>query len=646
VRGFAPFYDQRIWPTDTSNNTIPIPQRLNFLEKTGSRLEFNGDYAGSGSGVIDGNGGFESINSRAKFVVYGDRAYAVDDKTPMKVFRRKNKADQTYLARIKYAVRNAGIKWPTAGTSDAADLTQKPTATASGAGNPTLGFATFRFRIVIEDEFGIQSSPSMFVAYTHASGDTKTTVTVKWDTIYSTFPAEVQASPTKYKVRLYCQITLTSSTDLEPSAYRYIRSSVDTDAAARAAGIVFDVNDQVDMQNRDLMLMDASAPPILTDMCVVDDIAYGASSLDVVYREVPEGQQVGTFIERYSNRAPGAFLIKTKLLSKTKISAINVNRSYLFFSNPGEPEYMYHWRQVGNGTEIIVGVVPLGKVCVILTNQGVYTYSAIEDEMHTGFARVGCIARDTIVATENGIRFVGTDGIPRLFNGATVDEVADEMLPIFDRDDYQGDYSKFDSGNAQEVVGTYGDRKFFMLFPASNNPSGYKPGHEADPSVPRYMAIGDSSRGPTRWSLDRAPSWESIYWLGRESRMLAIDAQGYHYFIEEGLTDEQPAGDDFTNPTFAVKARRFSAGGVQGQFYKVKLDVNTQGETVSLFAQMDDMPAVTYQVNFSTTRREEVIIDLPANFKGRYMDLRLSGSVAARFQLFGILPEVVTRGVF
>jgi hypothetical protein len=61
---------------------------------------------------------------------------------------------------------------------------------------------------------------------------------------------------------------------------------------------------------------------------------------------------------------------------------------------------------------------------------------------------------------------------------------------------------------------------------------------------------------------------------------------------------------------------------------------------------MDDMPAVTYQVNFSTTRREEVIIDLPANFKGRYMDLRLSGSVAARFQLFGILPEVVTRGVF
>jgi hypothetical protein len=51
-------------------------------------------------------------------------------------------------------------------------------------------------------------------------------------------------------------------------------------------------------------------------------------------------------------------------------------------------------------------------------------------------------------------------------------------------------------------------------------------------------------------------------------------------------------------------------------------------------------------VNFSTTRREEVIIDLPANFKGRYMDLRLSGSVAARFQLFGILPEVVTRGVF
>ena len=38
-------------------------------------------------------------------------------------------------------------------------------------------------------------------------------------------------------------------------------------------------------------------------------------------------------------------------------------------------------------------------------------------------ARVGAISRDSIVETENGIRFIGTDGIPRLFNGATVEDI-------------------------------------------------------------------------------------------------------------------------------------------------------------------------------------------------------------------------------
>ena len=91
VRGFAPFYDQRIWPTDTTGATIPLPQRLNYLEKVNGRLQFNNDYAGSSTGVIAGDGGFFSPYTRAKMVVYGDRAYVIDEQTPMKVFRKPSR---------------------------------------------------------------------------------------------------------------------------------------------------------------------------------------------------------------------------------------------------------------------------------------------------------------------------------------------------------------------------------------------------------------------------------------------------------------------------------------------------------------------------------------------------------------------------
>jgi hypothetical protein len=147
---------------------------------------------------------------------------------------------------------------------------------------------------------------------------------------------------------------------------------------------------------------------------------------------------------------------------------------------------------LGNGSEIIVGLAPLGTSCVIFTNERIHVFDPESESIRTVPSSVGCISRDAITPTERGIRFVATDGIPRLFNGALVEEVADELLPIFDRDDYQGAYLPFDKSNGQEIVGTYGDRKFFMVYPVSAAGNLFKPGQDIASGIDRDLAVGAS----------------------------------------------------------------------------------------------------------------------------------------------------------
>ena len=644
VRGFAPFYDQRIWPTTSDNITVGYPQRLYYVHKANNTFYLNDDYVGSGTGVLTGDGSFTDSDTRAKFVVYGDRTYVIDEKDAPRVMRRLPKASQSFLTRIKYGVTRLGIQWPTTGTSDPADLAQKPTtSTATVGGIPLLVAGLYRFRIMLEDANGTRSAPSAPVEKTVVTVAGFDTVNVLWNTVASTFPAGI------VKVRVYVQFTAENNTATEPSAYLYLGSN---DVENGATGVSINIASYRDLANREVMRGDQGAPPILTEMCIVNNVAYAASGVDVIYREIGESVVGNTTVPfRYSQRTPDTIPIwASKNQSKMAIRAISVNRSYLFVSAPGEPDYMENFFQIGNGSEIIVGLAPLGKTCVIFTNQGLYTFNAVDGEIHTGFARVGCISRDSIVATEHGVRFVATDGVPRLFNGATIEETAEELLPIFDRDDYVGEYERFDKANAQEIIGTSGDRKFFMLFPVGGGGS-YKPGVVIDSGSSKYLAIGDNSTGATRWSIDKTPSYDIVYWLGREARLLAIDGQGYFYFIEEGAMDQQPFAPDGTPlpdepPQYGVSTRRFSAGGLMAQFYCVALDVNTQGQTLTFTCRIDDVPELSKDYQVTTTGREEAKLLLPSYFKGRYLDVKGFGTPSVRVALYGLTVESARRGEF
>lgn len=646
VRGFTPYYDQRLEMRGVVNPP-DIPQRLNFVYKTLSTFLFNNEAAGSR--YIEGDGFFFDPHSRAKFAVYRDRIFIADKGTAPKIFQRRPLAEQAVLKRPLYDIRRMGIVWPT-------DSAQKPVATflnVAGAATPHQPAAgIYRFRIILENKNGTQSNPSMQTTVVYPAdailATTHDEFRVDWSTIISTFPGGANAIS---KVRVYVQYTAFNSEALEPSSYLFLRSVIPTfrDVVTDNLGSIrVTASELQSLSTNHIMPLAQGAPPRLLDIAVSNDVMYGIAAVDEVYREVPvsEGERTVVAEGVLPERLWRPVAIRYKLYDNTIIKAQPTTSQYVFVSNPGQPEYMETWYVVGSGSEFCVGLAAVGNVCIIFTNQGIYALNSQAEELKRVHSKVGCLSRDSIVETEQGIRFLGSDGIPRIFNGATVDEISNELLPIFDREDYDGDYVlRFDTANAQECQGTYGDRKFFFTFPVASPVGLFKPGVTIDDNPQRFLAIGDASRGPTAWTIDRPGGYEIVYWLGRESRLLGIDTGGSFYFMEEGFVDQQPEVD---NPVyFDMKFRKFaSAQGLQGQFYRVQIDSNTRGETLSIEFQVDDVPALIHTGTFSTALRDESKFYLPAKFKGRYLDVRIFGTVSGRVAVYGATIELAPRGVF
>lgn len=644
VRGMAPFYDQRI-ETRLTTPQPDLPQRLNILYKSAGRIYMNEDFVGSGSGLLEGEGVFNNINSRAKFVVHEDRAYVIDESTDPKILQRRPKSEQLALGRIKYDIRRCGIQWPT-------DNAHKPTATpVVDATYPVMATGVYRFRIILENKNGTQSNASMPHTVAHSNPSATIYILVDWTGIIPSFPGGANAIS---KVRVYAQFQASGTQALEPSAYVLIKSVIPTyrenpPNTDPLGSIRFTATDHASISAHPLMPISNGATPRLSDMAIINDVAYGFSTECEIYRETPlsEGDNlIGSYGPTiyYEQITPSLRVVRNrndafKLYDNTTIKTVRVNRNCLFW---GRPEAMENWVPVGSNSEIGIGVAGIGGTCVAFTNQAIYTFNG--EELRRVYSKVGCLSRDSIVETEQGIRFLGSDGIPRIFNGAAVDEISSELLPIFDREDYIGDYSRFDKANAQECQGTFGDRKFYFTFPVTNSVPGYsKPGTYIDQSLLRNLAIGDASRGPTAWTIDRQGSYELIYWLGRESRLLGIETTGAFFFIEEGFVDQQYGIAD--EPiVYDVKFRKFSsAGGTQGKFYKLAIDANANGETLTLEARCDEL---VFTTTFTADRREEFKTYLPATFRGPHLDVRVFGNVESRVAIYGVVVDSDAEEVF
>jgi len=657
LRGLGVFYDQRVETRPTPGGGPPttnLPERLNYIFKAGARLWINDRTVQPTLGIYTGDGTFQSGTTRAKFVTYGDKVYIIDESTPPKVMQRKLIADQTQNTIVKYDIRRMGVVYPTA-------TTQVPALSYIAFGSTALHKGTYRVRLILENKHGVFSNPTVTASHSFATAPASGYLYIDWSALTAGFPSEAT------KVRIYVSfVDDTVSEAQEPSAFYFWKSvtptSRDDGADALGSARFFEAN-RLGAQTRPIMGDQNGAPPKLKDMVIIGDVAYGIAMPDVVYREgiIADGGRriVGDTVQppSFENFGLGRGLpntrgfVRSKRYDSTEIKLDRVDSSYLMVSEPGQPEYMENWVRVsGDNSEIMVGLAPLGDNCVVFTNLGIKIYDPETQSLKSTPAKVGCLSRDSIVTTDGGIRFIGSDGVPRLFNGATVEEVTTELLPLFDRDDYLNeprDYLIFDKQNAALVSCTEGDRKFFMTYPVTENPT--LPSYDTSATGPMNLAIGDASRGQTLWSVDR-DGYSQVLWLGRESRLLAIDTAGFFYFIEEGTEDQVASGNQPI--PFRMATKKFaSASGQQGRFLRIKVDANTSGETMTLYCRVDDDNDLSFSTTFSNLRRAEFATDLPGNFMGRYMTVYLLADVAnvtfiGRVAVYNVSVEADVRGVF
>ncbi len=627
------------------DTALLIPERLNFWIKTGGRVVLNDlettwlDADGSMRTILAGDNTLAAQSTRAKFVGHGESTYVIDESTRPKIIRPLPAKDQDYLKRVKYEITDASLEWPT-------DKTAYPQISFVGTvGGGYLDKAgIFRVRVCGETKYGDITNPSL-PGTVASGGNPEDELHIDWSHMIGDIPDVCT------KVRVYLQWSVAGSDlSVSPSDFKLIfQGDIDSksNAADNAGTFRLHADDFNNAQLGEPMSPFRGHAPILSDFIIINNIGYGISMPDVIYREDIVGEGSGRNIPVVGNALgpydPGDLNKEAKLYENTKIFRRDVQKSFLFISKPGEPMALDNWIRLGRGTEYGVGLAELGDRCVIFTNKGILSYDPAGNALHRIPGGVGALSRDSIQAVENLILFLGTDGIPRVFNGATVESTAMELYPIFAQEDHSGVYEKFDPGRVYDVSTASGDRKFWMSYPVSSTPGTVPP----TPGIVggrRNLAIADLAHHTPRWSIDTR-YLEELRWLGRESRLSAVDEYGAFYWLEEGFVDTDTTP---TAPPFSVSVRWFGDG-ISRRYHKFRLDIDTKGQDVSVTCQVDEKANLTQTYTVNTDGRDKVSRNLPGTFKGQYLDVRIFGSThetAGRPILYDVKVESTARGVF
>jgi hypothetical protein len=628
---------------EKENTSFEPPQRLNLVYKAESKIFLNANFGEDGTDILDGVGVIIG-NKRAKIIPYGDEVFIADPENKPLVMRRRPRNEQEYRERAIYDIRNCGINWPKSNT-------EQHTVSLSGVGTAPPN-RIYRFRVTLEDKWGDESNASLPTAHTaintsppvvripRLSGDVLNgpNAVTHWRIYVSYEQAEFFEGG--------------STVDLQgdgPTAFVFAqRLPIDT--------ATFEYNNDVhEFRNQaSLLPFERGAPPKLLDMVIINDVGYGIAASDSLPREklILEGpgrplnftarQQVPTTGEPLGFSRPA--------FDNTEIEFMRVNSQFLFISAPSEPQYMEQWIRFGRGEEVGIGLAELGQKPVIFTNLGIYIYDPVEISLSRIVSEVGALSRDSIQATEQGIRFIGSDGVPRLFNGATVDEISTEVLPIFDKEDYTGDYKKFSRPLVGNVVTTNGDRRFYMVYPVSET-AGQVPAIAADviPGQPSNLLVGDLTQGRMKWAIDKT-SYEEIRWFGREGRLAAVDDKGFFYYIEEGFVDITPNTTPDPAPQFDWKFRWFAGRDRRlTRFTKINVEMDTKGKNVTMICSVDEHPAMNHAFTINHDGRQQFQSPLPAHFKGLFLEVRFQGQTDAtdgRPEIYDLQVETIPMGVF
>ena len=590
-----------------------IPERLNILykDKAGA-IYLNEDKAGEPSGIITGIPDFESNETRAKFVRYRNEVYIIDESTRPLIFAALPGFQQEYTERTKYEIVPASIRWPLPDSP-------RPFLSTAVAGSPVLGRGIYSFRVQFETNRGRISAPSM-PSSVNIGQDDLTYVVVQYGHMLgdNALTGVTHAS-------VYVQYVASATTAIEPDAYKFVRRlriGERDQPTEPIDSIRFTPTDFGSQQIQSSLTQANGHMPKLRDFVIVNGIGYGIASYDVVYRELLKSGSSATRVGgAFNGTVFGDGLQKS--FDQTVISAQKLNPTFLMVSEPGEPWRMERWFPIAGGSEVGIGLSTMGDVVFVHTNKGLHAFNDDPPTFKRIPSSVGTLTRDSIQEDERMIRFMGDDGVPRLFNGAIVEETATEILPLFDQEDYAGYYQKLDRSRVSGVSSAAGKRRYYLNFPTT--PGGSTVSHKpATGGASNTLAIADMSKGRAMWAVDQTP-YEQIVWLGRESRLSAVNDQGEFYFLEEGFADEGPVEAPSTNPAMTGAVRWFGQQGFTTRFFIVSIEADTKGQDMTLRCRVDGISDLTETFTVNTTGRRRVDFGLPGWFKGLYLDVQFSG---------------------
>jgi hypothetical protein len=644
IRGYTPFYDQRLAWTDpnTHPNLENRPEIINHIYKADGKVWFNISSADEG-GQLTGDGDFQDNNTVAKFWPYEDRVFAIDESSEPKIIERAPKADQTHGGVVNYEISRMGIAWPNLNTLGAGDTEPLVSGPQQGAAADDVPAGVYRVRIALENKFGRVSGPGLPGSHTVAEhlSSVPINIFVQWGTIAADFPAEAT------HVRIYLQYTEDFAVNAERSAYHFVQR------VAIGGGNNFTIlkehwNNRI---NQPIMSMRRGYPPKLRDITVINDVAYGIATNDRIVRETllqdggkrlsAEGTtDYSVEVPTYLGDVQFEGTAKFKVYENTQLTEMTVDPSYLFIAEPGAPEYMEDWVQIGEGREHGIGVAPLGDKCAIFTDKAIYIFDSVARVMRKAFSHIGCLSRDSIASTEQGIYFMGADGVPRLFNGATVQVVGRGVEPLFAKrfDQVNHDvYKKLDHERPAEVISASGNNVLLMTYPNQ------EPG---DQRLARDLLVMGTS-DPFPLAID-TQAYDWVHHLSREGRLLAVGVEGQFYYLEEGAqgdADVTFGGTGEVDFDFNARIRKLGTS-FSTQWYKFELEFDSGGRTLTVKARVDDDPSLTQEYEVQSTGRVTRTLYLPAHYKGRYIDFEFTATVAAgRITVYRLHVEEMTRGV-
>lgn len=649
--GAIGFRDETLW---SQPGSPPFPLALKYVYKSEGRL-WLWDTTQTAPVALG-----PSLPGYITGQWYANRLYIVDGASPPKVLMRRPDVDQAHGTPIKYGLERMGLDFPT--TSDRPILAVSSPGFINPSSDPFEAQQVYRVRVGFRDHYGRTSNPSLpSLPVTVSPSDQNKTLIVNWQSIARLWAADLTAIRAEVKeVQLWLQMsvsgTISSYVLVAPEA---VSGAFDPASGSYSGGVtIVNLNgveewDTLEAQHG----FDHGYPPILADIAINKDVAYGIASPDVVYREVgpsaetltrrprpqryfqlPFGEglsidiNTGTLVRRPPGGPQPPPTNAPTRASKYEVRAMVVRSTALFIGKALSPDYTEEWVNVGRGGEELVAVETFGSGCAAYTDRTIYVFTP-EGGLQQTLSPVGAGARDSVVPYRGGHAFLASDATLQFFNGATSEPLAREIAPLFGADTWTGPYARFDKDRIREVRGCYARNRLYYTLPLVGGG--------------RALLVIDSTFGDTLIALDDGADYVQVGNVPGQDRVLGISGAGaahvYWYFIDEGTSDEapQPAGSfPGGDAPIAIDVRTMLvplAEGHEGAARRFALDLDPGQNEVTVLLTVDDDPSLSIAYAFSGAGRREERRYLPPYFKGRFLRVRVTGgSLYTPIRLYGL----------